>query len=190
MTQTMTDDLYQELKQKVDYLIDRQAILDCITSHSRGHDRHDTDIITAAYHHDGYDEHGKAVNPGPKYAEWINPVHAAGSQSHLHNITTHTVDIDGDTAHAESYVLVALLNHDGVTARLINGRYLDRLEKREGTWKIAVRRSTVEVMITADASALQTPVFKEQGYSRGSRDRQDLSYVRPLQIDTPPPAFW
>ena len=50
----------------------------------------DSDMITAAYHDDGIDEHGNAINPGPKYAEWINPVHAAGSQNHLHNITTHT----------------------------------------------------------------------------------------------------
>ena len=80
--------------------MDRQAILDCVASHAHGHDRHDSEMITAAYHDDGFDEHGKAVNPGPKYAEWINPVHAAGSQNHLHNITTHTCEIDGDVAHA------------------------------------------------------------------------------------------
>ncbi|HET9731714.1 MAG TPA: nuclear transport factor 2 family protein [Acidimicrobiales bacterium] len=186
----MTDPEIQDLRQKIDYLLDRQAILDCIASHAHGHDRHDADVITAAYHDDGFDEHGKAINPGPKYAAWINPVHAAGSQGHLHNITTHTVEIDGDTAHAESYVLVALLNPDGETARFINGRYIDRLEKRDGTWRIAVRRSTVEVMVTADASGLQNPVFKDQGYSKGTRDRRDLSYVRPLQIDTPAPELW
>jgi hypothetical protein len=186
----MNTDGLKELQQKVDYLMDRQAILDCIASHARGHDRHDTQIITDAYHDDGFDEHGKAINPGPEYAEWINPVHAAGSQNHLHNITTHTVEIDGNTAHAESYVLVALLNHDNATARFINGRYIDRLEKRDGVWRIAVRRSTVELMITADASGLKNPLFIDQGYSKGTRDMRDLSYVRPLQVDTPAPALW
>ena len=117
-------------------------------------------------------------------------MHAAGSQNHLHNITTHTCEIDGDVAHAESYVLVTLLNHDGKTARFINGRYLDRLEKRDGVWRIAVRRSTVELMIVGDASGLQHPMFTEQGYSKGTRDTRDLSYARPLEIDTPAPAFW
>jgi SnoaL-like protein len=186
----MTDDELRELRRDVDHMMDRQAILDCIASHARGHDRHDTDLITAAYHHDGYDEHGRAINRGPEYAAWINPVHAAGSQNHLHNITTHTVEIDGDSAHAESYVLVTLLNHDGATARFINGRYIDRLEKRDGTWRIAARRSTVEVMISADASGLQHPLFTEQGYPKGTRDRRDLSYVRPLRIDTPAPERW
>jgi hypothetical protein len=184
------DDELRSLRRDVQYLMDRQAILDCIASHARGHDRHDPDLITAAYHIDGWDEHGKAINPGPAYAEWINPVHAAGSRNHLHNVTTHTCEIDGDVAHAESYVLVGLLNHDGKTARFINGRYVDRLEKRDGVWRIAVRRSTVELMITADAAALKSPIFTDQGYSRGTRDKRDLSYVRPLQIDTPAPETW
>jgi ketosteroid isomerase-like protein len=179
-----------ELQRKIDYLMDRQAILDCIASHAHGHDRHDSEVITAAYHDDGFDEHGKAINPGPKYAEWANRVHAAGSLTHLHNITTHRVEIDGDTAHAESYVLVTLLNNDGETARFINGRYLDRLEKRDGVWRIAVRRSTVEVMISGDASGLKSPLFLDQGYGHGTRDQHDLSYVRPLQIDTPAPELW
>jgi hypothetical protein len=186
----MNDADLHQLQRQVEYLMDRQAIVDCIASHARGHDRHDSDLITATYHDNGFDEHGHAINPGPKYAEWINPVHAAGSQAHLHNITTHTVEIDGDTAHAESYVLVALLNHDGITARFINGRYIDRLEKRDGTWRIAVRRSTVEVMISADASLLSSPIFKQQGYSRGVRDKRDLSYTRPLEIDSPVPDHW
>jgi hypothetical protein len=186
----MSAEEFQELQRKIDYLMDRQAILNCIASHARGHDRHDAPLITATYHDDGLDEHGKAINTGPAYAEWINPVHAAGSQNHLHNVTTHTVDVDGNTAHAESYVLVTLFNNDGTTARFINGRYIDRLEKRDGVWRIAVRRSTVEVMITADATGLQHPLFKEQGYSRGTRDTRDLSYVRPLQIDTPAPELW
>jgi hypothetical protein len=108
----------------------------------------------------------------------------------LQRITTHTVEIDGDTAHAESYVLVTLLNHDGETARFINGRYIDRLEKRDGGWRIAVRRSTVEVMVSADASGLTARLFTEQGYPKGTRDRRDLSYARPLQRETPAPELW
>ncbi len=56
------------------------------------------------------------------------------------------------------------------------GRYLDRLERRGGTWKIAVRRATVELAFTVDASLLQSKFFKEQGYIKGTRDRTDLSY--------------
>jgi hypothetical protein len=110
----MTDQVsLDDLRRDVQYLLDRTTILDRIMSHSRGHDRHDSDLLTAAYHADGVDQHGTAVNPGPEYAAWMNPVHAAGSQVHSHNITTHLCEIEGDTAHCESYVLVCLLNHDG-----------------------------------------------------------------------------
>ncbi len=65
----------------------------------------------------------------------------------------------------------------------ISGRYIDRLEKRDGEWKIALRRSTVELMFTADASGLQSQLFKDQGYPRGTRDQRDLSYLRPLTLE-------
>jgi hypothetical protein len=58
---------------------------------------------------------------------------------------------------------VCLLNHDGVTAHVISGRYLDRLERRDGKWKIALRPSIVELTFTADASLLHTDIFKVQG---------------------------
>jgi SnoaL-like domain len=185
-----TDADLERLQQDVQYLMDRTAILDCIAQHARGHDRHDDDLISNAYHTDRYDEHGYAINVGSKYAGWINPVHAAGSEAHTHNITTHTCEIDGDVAHCESYVLVCLLDHGGGTARLISGRYIDRLEKREGVWRISVRRSTVDLMLTGDASMLRQPLFKDQGYPKGTRDKGDLSYMRPLILDTPPPERW
>lgn len=172
-----------QLQRDVQYLMDRQQILDCIARHARGHDRHDVELLTAAYHEDGIDEHGYAINAGPKYAEWANAVHKAGSRLHTHNITTHVCEIDGDVAHCESYVLVLLLNNDEKGARLISGRYVDRMERRDGAWKIALRRTTVDVLLTGDASILKAPLFVEQGYGKGARDKSDVSYQRPLSLD-------
>jgi hypothetical protein len=179
-----------ELQRQVRHLLDRAEILDCIAGHARACDRHDADLLAGCYHDDGVDEHGSVVTAGPAYPAFINPVHAATSTAHTHNVTTHTCEIAGDTAHCDSYVLVVLLGTDGCTASIISGRYVDRLERRDGTWRIAVRRSTVEAMVTADASVLQSRFFVQQGYARGTRDRTDLSYERPLRIDTPAPARW
>lgn len=178
------------LRQEVRYLMDRTQILDCISRHARGCDRHDIDLITSAYHSDGVDEHGHAVNSGPDYGEWANQTHAETSRVHTHNITTHTCEIDGDTAHAESYVIVVLIGVDAKSAQFITGRYLDRLERRDGQWRIAVRRSTVEGMFLADARVLQSSFFADKGYLVGTRDRADLSYARPLSIEMPAPARW
>jgi hypothetical protein len=180
------NDGIEQLHRDVKFLMDRQAILDCIARHARGHDRHDTELLTSTYHADGIDEHGFTINKGPEYAKWANAIHTAGAKLHTHNITTHLCEIDGDVAHAESYVIVALLNNDGESARLISGRYIDRLERREGEWRIALRRSTVDVLISGDASVLKAPLFIQQGYSKGVRDKRDVSYQRPLGLDVTP----
>jgi SnoaL-like domain len=186
----MMETEFAAVQRDVAYLMDRAAIMDCIARHARGCDRHDADLIATAYHADGCDEHGKVINLGAEYGDWANSTHASTSQVHTHNITTHSCDIDGDSAHAESYVIVVLLGLDGRTAQFISGRYVDRLERRDGQWRIAVRRSTVEVMFIADASVLQSSFFKDTGYPVGTRDRSDLSYQRPLSIDTPASKRW
>jgi hypothetical protein len=186
----MDEDDMDDLRSDVEYLKDRLAITDCIASLSRGNDRHDVELLGDAFHEDGWDEHGTAVIAGTDYANWANSTHSAGSQVNMHHITTHLCEIEGDIAHAESYVMGVMLNHDGVTARVLSGRYLDRLEKRDGTWRIAVRKSTTEVAFVADASILKAEVFREWHFAKGSRDRRDLAYTRPLEIDTPAPEVW
>ena len=76
--------------------------------------------------------------------------------------------------------MVTLLSPDSTTATVMCGRYIDRLERRDGVWRIAVRRATVELAFTADARLLQSRYFIAQGYEHGTRDRGDCSYERPL----------
>ena len=178
----MNDHQHQELRRDIQYLKDRQAIFDCISRHARGHDRHDSELITSCYWEDGIDEHGNAINPGPKYAEWVNEDHSKASILHTHSLSTHNCELDGDVAHCETYVIVGLLDHGGQTARLISGRYIDRLERRNGEWKIALRRSIVDVAIAGDASMIK--YLGELGYTHGTWDKSDPSYVRPLEIET------
>lgn len=177
------------LEEKLQYLTDRQEIIDCIARNARGCDRHDPDELSGAYHVDGIDEHGAAnVLPGPEYHQWANEVHAKGSLQNMHNITTHLCEIDGDEAHAESYVIGLFLNPDGRTARLLAGRYIDRLERRNGEWRIALRRCTAEVIMEGDASIIESDYFRNMGFLKGLRDKGDISYQRPLSLDETPPG--
>ncbi len=86
----MTDDQLQQLLEDVQYLKDRQAILDVIMRHARGHDRHDKELMNSCFWDDGVDEHGQFVTPGPGYGDWANATHSAGYFLHMHNITNHT----------------------------------------------------------------------------------------------------
>ncbi len=187
---SMNDDDLSQLRDDVLYLKDRMAIMDVVARHARGHDRHDVDLLTSTYHADGFDEHGSAINRGTAYAPWANAVHAATTQAHTHNITTHLCEIDGDVANCESYVLVALLAPDASVATVMSGRYIDRLERRDGEWKIALRRATVDLAFSADARLLQSRAFKGQAYPKSLRDERDLSYQRPLDLDEPPAEIW
>lgn len=178
---------FELLERRLQDLIDRQSILDCVSRNARGCDRHDSDLITASYHSDGIDEHGASNTvPGPEYAGWANKAHAAGSIQNLHHITTHHCEIDGDIAHAESYVIGLFFNSDGSTARLLAGRYVDRLERRKGEWRIAIRRCTVEVGMTGTAEFMNSEYFRQMGFLKGLRDRRDVAYQRPLALDDTP----
>jgi hypothetical protein len=175
------------LRRDVRYLQDRLAILDCISRHSRGQDRHDAELMISVYQQNGIDEHGPTLKLGPEYGEWANQTHASAFADHLHNITTHTCEIDGDEAHCESYFIASLVARDRQSVNLIGGRYLDRLERRDCEWRIAVRRCTIEWGLVSDGSLLNSGAF--QGFVKGSWDNSDLSYARPMQIDTPAPRW-
>ena len=181
----MTDNEFAALQRDVQYLKDRVAILDCVAAHARGCDRHDVELLAGTYLADGVDVHGVTINAGADYAVWANGVHSATSSNHLHNVTTHTCEVNGDEAHAESYVMVTLLSTDATAVTVMCGRYVDRLERRDGRWRIALRRATVELAYTADARLLGSKYFVAQGYEHGTRDRSDVSYERPLTAPVP-----
>ena len=179
----MNDDQLQQLLADVQYLKDRQAILDVVMRHARGHDRHDAELMNSCFWDDGVDEHGQFVTPGPEYGTWANNVHTAGYFLHMHNITNHTCEIDGDTAHCETYVIGALLPRSAPgRAKFVSGRYLDRLERREGQWRILVRRTTIEVEVEGDSKWPENEISTT--FPKGAWDTGDLSYARPLQLDS------
>jgi ketosteroid isomerase-like protein len=167
---------------EVQRLLDRQAILDCVHRYCRGVDRHDYELLRSVFHPDALDQHGDFVGGVPaflKFAEEATSIHAGS----VHHITCHFCEFDGDTAHAESYVLSVSREKDGKTAMVLGGRYLDRFEKRNGEWKIALRRVVRDFRFDGDTARFvidQARQTDAQGFPLGRRDSGDLSYQRPL----------
>ncbi|HMK87635.1 MAG TPA: nuclear transport factor 2 family protein [Steroidobacteraceae bacterium] len=183
-------ELEEEIKQirrTLQYLKDRQDILDCITRESRGRDRHDAALTASCYWEDGADEHGRALTPGPQYGEQANSGHRAGFSANSHNLTNHTCEIEGDVAHCETYVVGGLLSLDQATCKIALGRYVDRLERRNGEWKIKLRRTVIDMVAEGDASWLRSPAIA--GFLKGVRSKEDPSYRRPNRLD-PADARW
>ncbi|MCJ2180218.1 nuclear transport factor 2 family protein [Novosphingobium album (ex Hu et al. 2023)] len=179
----MDEDRFAALERELRALKDRQEILDCIVSTSRGNDRFDKDLITGSYHPDGQHELGRQIISGQDYGDHANHAHGAISEVNLHNVTMHSCEIDGDVAHAESYVIGLFADKGAATSRMLAGRYIDRLERRDGIWRIALRRATVEVAMEGKAILPNGNGVVGSGYLKGSRDRSDPSYQRPLTAE-------
>ena len=180
----MTDrDRFEALERKVQHLTDRQAILDCLTRELRGRDRQDVELTRSAFWDDALDEHGPKVANAHDYPEQQNAGHAKFFAATSHNICNHTCEIDGDVAHCETYVIGAMLLKNFRSTILLIGRYIDRLERRDGKWRIALRRTTVDTALQGDASFLQTRMVA--GFPKPLWSKEDPSYQRPLDLGTP-----
>jgi SnoaL-like domain len=168
----------RRLEKEVRYLRDRQDIFDCIHRYTRGLDRLDAKILTRVYHSDAVDNHSGFVGYIPEFVKWGIALEARYASTH-HGITTHTCEIDGDTAHTESYVHWFLRLKDSDEVRAGGGRYVDRLERRNGAWKITLRRLLMDWQLEADGALWNDNV---DSFALGARDRSDPSYQRPLTL--------
>ena len=166
-----------EQRSMVRYLKDRQDILDCLVRESRGRDRHDVEVITNCYWEDGADEHSSVVS-APEYAEYANAGHVDYS-ANSHNLINHICEIEGDVANCETYVIAGLLSLDQKACKMALGRYIDRLERRNGEWRIKLRRTIIDMVFESNASWLHALT----GFLKGTRSKEDPSYQRPVSLN-------
>lgn len=159
-------------------LLDESDILKCVTRYARGIDRHDSAILESAFHPDSVDHHGGDTRDREGLSEWGNSLHETHTRSHQHFLSNSTVDIDGDTAHSETYVLFALWRREDPAVDISGGRYIDRLERRDTGWGIAER--VVVVDWTAEAVEGRDTKGTLARYARGYWNHEDVSYRRPL----------
>lgn len=164
----------------------RQAIQDCTTRFCRGVNRRDRDVLRSVFHPDAIDDHGHFVGDREAILDWIDSVYTGVSVTQ-HFVTNQLVELDGDTAHAETYWFVANVGLDGNSVILRGGRYIDRFECREGVWAIARRACLVEW--NAGTNPYHFPPEAQAALDAvgiSSRDKTDLSYMRPLEITRSP----
>ncbi len=159
---------------------DRQEIYDCLMRYCRGIDRLDREMLVSAYHADALDDHGTFVGPVDKFADYVFDLHATHQHRTQHHITNHRCEIDGDVAHAESYYIFRSLNKQPPLYTTASGRYIDRLERRQGRWGIAARACLVEIRNEFWAP---TGFEGDTDYLPALRSRDDTSYRRPLTVD-------
>jgi ketosteroid isomerase-like protein len=160
--------------------------IDCVTAErevsrvirtiARAIDRLDFELLASCYHPDATDERHGRVRPIPEFLEWVRPI-LTGMVSTMHSLTTQFVDVDGDVAYAETYCTARHVARDGEGPPRVwfaYVRYIDRLERRDGNWRVLRR-------VCAYEPGTLNPNTKEpvpEGDLGGSRDREDPSYRR------------
>jgi hypothetical protein len=161
------DDLVRALRE----LLDRQAIADCVARYARGVDRDDDELVLSAYHTDAHEDHGPVSGSPCEFLDWYHAQQPPRCAT-LHCVANQTIAVHGDEADAETYFFSLVRYEGGADACLVFGRYVDRLLRRGGEWRISSRILVREGRLTAhDASDGMANAI-------GRRDRDDVSYTR------------
>ncbi len=175
--------MVSDFETTVRQLGDRQAIHDVVVRYCRAVDRMDRELLLTCYHPDAIDDHGIFVGSPEAFADWAFALHASLQSAHQHIVTNHSCELDGDSAHSETYWMFAGMHHDGKLT-IGGGRYVDRMERREGEWRIAARKCVPDWGGVPSQSWLSPEAAAALASGgRTARDRSDCSYERPLAID-------
>ena len=123
-------------------LMDREAIRDCIFRYCRGIDRADEAALRGAYWPDAHDCHGAYDGSAEGFIAHALKVFQAGPRN-VHQVANILIEFAGpDVAIVESYFNALQRGPDRegtIRQYLLAGRYCDRMEKRNGEWRVADR---------------------------------------------------
>lgn len=132
-------------------LIDREEIRDLILRYARGVDRWDWEAVRELYHDDAIDNHGDYNGGVDGFIEFARELCGRAGQN-MHFLGNCLIEFaDNDVAIVETYFVSTYTREPA--ARKTNGagndnpplhgslfgRYVDRIERRGGPWRIAHR---------------------------------------------------
>jgi len=175
--------------ERLHYFIDKQEILELVNRYCQAADRHDHDALRALYHADALDDHGAFFKGlATDFIDKLPEIQAPMEILH-HNVTTVNIEIDGDYAEGEVYILAfhKAAGPDGSIDVLIGGRYFDKYKKRDGEWKFSHR------VVVADWVNIQDPsiVNLEHPFVAGSHigcpgaDDPSYAFFKLIKRQTP-----
>lgn len=160
---------------RLQQLLDKQEIAELSHNYMRALDRLDRDLMLSVFHPDSTTDYGFFKGSGPDFVDYAQNA-LKDHISNQHMIGQILIDLEGDTAFGEVYYQAFhrfLL--DGLETDLfVAGRYVDRYERRDGTWKFAFRSELVDwVRLDPTTGEGMMP-----GAIWGARGADDLSSQR------------
>jgi ketosteroid isomerase-like protein len=158
-------------------MLDEFQLRKLVHAYCRAVDRGDLAKLRDLYHHDAEDAHG-AFSTGSA-DDFLGALSAARPyiRSMQHNITTVNFAIESNSAEGEVYTIAThtLSAGDRDVEIVVGGRYLDKYEKRDGTWKLIARTIVTDWAHVNDPSLvdLSHPITRDT--PKGSPDGDDPS---------------
>ncbi|WP_419825996.1 nuclear transport factor 2 family protein [Sphingomonas sp.] len=131
----------EEQAAQLQMLVDREAIRDVVARYCFGTDRCDDAVLWSVYWPEATDNHGVFSGPVHEYIPFARKI-ADGTDSMQHFVGSMLIRVTGDTARTESYFFayIRYRAETGPEDKLVAGRYLDEMEKRDGEWRILRRK--------------------------------------------------
>ena len=159
-------------------LADRAALHDLVMRYCRGVDRRDFELVRSVYHEDAVEDRGSFFQGSrDEFVRWLPQVTAA-FEATIHRVGNTLFAIEGDRAQGEIYAEAyhRTLPPDAEEV-VIAGRFLDRYERRAGTWGIVYRTSTADCaqVRRVDAGAA---AHLGAALTAGSAGADDVSYLK------------
>lgn len=155
-------------------VIDHHEIRKVLALYCHACDRGDAAVMASVYAgEDSFDDHGLVQAPGPEYAVRMTANIMERTDAVWHVLGQSMIVVEGDTAGVETFFLgfMRLREVDGA-GRLnqLAGRFVDKLARIDGAWKIRHRTCVRDTSIT-----LRVEEDMQAGYGLrpGSRDAAD-----------------
>ena len=136
-------------------LFDRIAIEDCLHRYCHAVDRCEPDLLRTVYWPDAVDDHVFWRGTADDFVDFCIPILRSRDQT-WHSISNILIRIEGAEARVQSYfnAYERLRRKDGTSNDVtMIGRYVDRMEKRNGEWRIADRKVVLDSWRIWDDSA-------------------------------------
>lgn len=156
-------------------LLDEGEIRDVLVRYCRGVDRRDEALVRSCYHDGATDSHGMFVGAASAFVPYALE-HLETMICTQHVVANVVIEIEDDAAATEASCLAfhrMPSGEHGLADHLVGLRFVDRFERRQGSWRIA-RRTVVYDWSRIDPVGRQ---WTMEGYMRGLRSQDDPSYA-------------
>ena len=147
-------------EQKLQELLDKQAITEVLYQYARAWDRRDEALLYSCFHTDATHTHGRHDGAAIDFIR-MGLVATAQVASISHLLSNPLIVVKGDRALAECSYLAHHRRPDGQGGEedyFAKGRYLDKFARRQGRWRILHRQGLrdFERIVTPAAMSVTT----------------------------------